>query len=631
MSTLRDFHFLYPWLLLGLCAVPLFCWLGLRRGPGRLQLQRLADAALLPRLLRGRARNRHLPLLLFVLGWTLAVVAFAGPAWNRVSQPLYARRAAQVVALSLSRHMLARDVAPSRLDRARFKARDLLDSNKDGLNGLVGYAGEAFVVAPLTSDAKSLNDLLGAMAPDTMPVDGDNAAAAIQLGAKLIHNANAASGSVVLITDNADASAQAAARTALAGGVHVSVLGVGSEHGGPVPVAEGGFLHDGRGDIALAPRDDAALSALATAGGGQYVPMRADHADIDRLHATLQASETVASKETTSDQWRDRGPWLLLPLLLLVAVGFRRGWLLLLVLAALPLVPARAHATSWVDLWQRPDQRAAQALRQGHPEKAQALAADPAWRGSAAYRAGHYADAAQAFKQVQGTDAAYNRGNALARTEKYQQALQAYDQALKLDPSNADAKANRKAVEDWLKRQQQKKQQGKQEKNDKGKSSDKKGQDKSGESSGKNKNGKNTSSQDDKPKNRKDGRSPGQSDQHDASRPQDRNGSQQEKDQPKPQTAKERAEAKARAEQAKKAMQKQMDEALAQKGNAAKNKPPTHDLGAPAPGDSSSRLPADLRHALQRVPDDPGELLRRKFELEYQERHGGAQNPEEQP
>jgi Ca-activated chloride channel family protein len=101
-------------------------------------------------------------------------------------------------------------------------------SNRDGLNALIGYAGEAFVVAPLTSDASSLGDLLNAMAPDTMPVDGDDAALAIQRGAALIHDANGRGGSLVLITDQADAAADAAARKADAAGVRVSVLGVGT-------------------------------------------------------------------------------------------------------------------------------------------------------------------------------------------------------------------------------------------------------------------------------------------------------------------------------------------------------------------------------------------------------------------
>jgi Ca-activated chloride channel family protein len=628
-AMLQQFHFLRPWWLITLALLPLLAWLGVRRSTAQLELSRLVDAELLPHLLRGRASNRSLPLWLFALGWMLCALALAGPSWNRISQPLYASRAAQVVAISLSQHMLARDVAPSRLDRARYKARDLLASNHDGLNALIGYAGEAFVVAPLTSDASSLNDLLDALAPDTMPVDGDNAALAIERGVALIHDAKASGGSLVLITDQADAAADAAARKAKAAGVQVSVLGVGTPQGGPVPLSDGGFLRDAQGGMTLARRDDAALGALAAAGGGRYVAMTADHHDIDVLHAQLRDAPATAAGGQVGDEWQDHGPWLLLPLLLIVALAFRRGWLLLLPLVVLPLLPATANATTWHDLWQRPDQQAAQALRQGQAKQAQQLAHDPAWRGAAAYRAGDYAAAAQALQQAPGGDAAYNLGNTLARQRQYQHAIEAYDHALKLDPGNADAKANRKAVEDWLHQQQQ--QQPSDQKQHEGHNDSK-------EPSSAGEHGKGGKSDSPDQKSAQDGSKPsgqpaqdGKSQAQDQSgqnlSKQDRSGKDQNDGQPKPQTEQQQTEQKAKTEQAQQALKRQMDQALA----SPADKTQTHQLGTLAKDDPQSKLPADLQHALQRVPDDPGALLRRKFELEYQQRHGGASSEDEQP
>jgi Ca-activated chloride channel family protein len=633
MSTaLQQFHFLQPWWLVTLALLPLLLWFGARRSSAQLELSRLVDPELLPHLLRGRAASQHVPLWLFAIGWSLCALALAGPSWSRVQQPLYASRAVQVVAISLSQHMLARDVAPSRLDRVRYKAHDLLASNRDGLNALIAYAGEAFVVAPLTSDANSLSDLLDAMAPDTMPVDGDSAALAIQRGVALIEDAKAAGGSLVLITDQADAPAEAAARKAKAAGVQVSVLGVGTPQGGPIPLAGGGFLHDSQDHMVLAGRDDAALSALAAAGGGRYVPMSADRSDVDALHAQVRAGSVQAVKGSVGDEWQDRGPWLLLPLLLVVAVAFRRGWLLLLPLVLLPLLPGNADATSWHDLWQRPDQQAAQALQQGQAKQAQQLAHDPAWRGAAAYRAGNYAGAAQALQQAPGGDAAYNLGNALARQGQYPQAIGAYDHALKLAPDNADAKANRKAVEDWLRQQQkQPDQQQSNEQKQQGKNGDK-GQSSSGEQG---KDGKPDSQQAQDEKSAQDAAGkPGQDGQpqkpgQDKQDQQDRTGQDQAANQPAPLTPQQQAEQKARAEQAQQALQQKMDQALA--GQQKDPSPATHQLGAMPKDDPQSKLPADIRQALQRVPDDPGALLRRKFELEYQQRHGGVPNEEVQP
>ncbi|CAM5399354.1 tetratricopeptide repeat protein [Rhodanobacter lindaniclasticus] len=633
-ELLQQFHFLRPWWLLALVGLPLLALPRWRRDGGQLALSRLVDPALLPLLLRGQPRHRTAPLWLFALAWLLATLALAGPSWNRVEQPLYANRPAQVLAISLSRHMLSRDLAPSRLDRVRLKAHELLAGNRAGLNALIGYAGEAFVVAPLTSDAHSLSDLLDAMAPDTMPVDGNDAAAAIARGVRLIE-ANADGGSLVLITDQADAAADAAARKALAAGVHVSVLGVGTLHGGPIPLPEGGFLHDAQGRMVLAARDDAALGALARAGGGIHVTMSADEGDIGALHAQLRSAGTTHASGQRGAQWQDRGPWLLLPLLLVVATAFRRGWVMLLLLASLPLLPRPAQAGTWQNLWQRPDQQAAQALREGHPEQAQQLARDPAWRGVAAYRAGDYPAAAADLQHAAGADANYNRGNALAKAQHYRQAIEAYDEALKLDPVHADAKANRQAVEDRLRQQ-----------HDKQNSSPPITPAKA-------------SPRTIRHRRRRMARArmvrasrnhrtlvaavrPGwQGAAGGRIRRRQRptriaakaNGS---SDQPAPQTEQQRAEQKAQAERAQQALKQQMDRELAngkpgESGVPAAKPPTTHQLGTLGQDDPQSKLPADLRHALQRVQDDPGGLLRRKFELEYRERHGGGAQEDGQP
>ena len=673
-EALQQFHFLRPLWLVALVALPLLFWFGVRKSSAPVELLRLVDAELLPHLLRGRAANRHAPAGLFALGWMLAALALAGPTWDRVAQPLYASRAAQVVAISLSQQMLSRDVTPSRLDRARYKAHDLLTSNRDGLNALIGYAGEAFVVAPLTSDAGSLNDLLNAMSPDTMPVDGNNAALAIQRGAALIHDANVSGGSLVLITDQADAAADAAARVANAAGVRVSVLGVGTLTGGPIPQASGGFLRDEQNHIVLAARDDAALAALAASGGGRYAPMTTDGSDVAALKTELHAGPSVAATGEVGDEWQDRGPWLLLPLLLVVAVGFRRGWLLLLPLILLPMLPGRANATDWRDLWQRPDQQAAQTLRQGGSAKqAQQLARDPAWRGAADYRATDYAAAAKTLQPLPGSNAAYNRGNALAKQGQYDEAIDAYKQALKRDPANADAAANKKAIEDWLKQQkqpdQQQKNQNQQNKNQQNKDQQQKQNQNqanakkpdSGDGSGQPKpdqQGKSDATQKPDQKPSQDAGKPsdesaqnGQPDTQkppaqDSSKPDSSKQDQSKQDQPgkdsstkdqageppKPLTPQQQAEQKASADKAQQALQKQMDQALAGQQKDQQQKPPaTHQLGEMSKDDPNAKLPADLRQAIQRVPDDPGALLRRKFQLEYEQRHGGVPNEDDQP
>jgi Ca-activated chloride channel family protein len=651
-EALRQFHFLQPLWLLGLLALPWLFWLGARGDASQRALSRLADPELLPYLITGKSRHTRVPSVLLALSWTLGVLALAGPTWSRVAEPMFNDRAAQVIALSLSRHMLARDVQPSRMDRARYEVHDLLMANQDGLNALIGYAGQSFVVAPLTSDAHSLDALLQAMSPDVMPVDGDNAAQAIEQGMKLIHDAKLSTGSLVLVTDDADAAAQAAARTALSSGVRVSVLGIGTAQGAPVSKeADGGFAHDDQGNIAIARRNDANLRALAAAGGGLYVAMTGNMEDVaalrSELHPAQHASEATGQE---ADVWQDRGPWLLLPLLLIAAVAFRRGWVLLLPLVLLPCMPTTANASGWRDWWQRPDQQAAAALRQGDAAKAQQLAQDPAWRGVAAYQAKDYAAAVQALQQAHGADAQYNLGNALAKLGRYPEAIKAYDHALQLDPHNTDAQTNRKLVQEAMRKQQQAPSPSRQRQSG-GQSGRDNQQGQAGQSPGQQtgqdqQNGQQGQQQQPGKNERSEQAQNGQARQADAqSNGAQKNGSSlanaqqqpsQHMDRSSPDDASGQTPAPASShehEQAAKAqqgLQAQMDQALA----GAQKKPAStiaHELGAVDSNDPLSKLPVDVRRDLQQVPDDPGALLRRKFELEYRERMGAQPIEGEQP
>lgn len=644
-EALQQFHFLQPWWLLGLLALPLVLALGLRSNAAQRELGRLVDAELLPHLLSGGARDARWPSSLFAIGWTLCVLALSGPTWSRIAEPMYADRAAQVVAISLSQHMLAHDVSPSRIERARYKAHDLLSANRDGLNALIGYAGQSFVVAPLTSDAHSLDDLLDAMAPDTMPVDGDNAAQAIEQGVQLIQNAKLGNGSLVLITDDADTAAQAAARKALTSGVRVSVLGIGTEQGAPVSRVDSGFVHDDQGNIIVASRDDGNLRALAQAGGGRYVVMSEDSSDTTALRGELRLPQHVSTADgQRGDAWQDRGPWLLLPLLLVAAMAFRRGWILMLPLVLLPMWPGTASASNWQDWWRRPDQQAATALQQGDAVKAQQLAHDPAWRGAAAYRAKDYAAAAQALQQAKGSDAQYNLGNALAKLGHYPEAIKAYDRALQEDPHNDDARANRKTVEEAMRKRPQNASSQQQQKSGSGQSDQNKQQGQSGSSSqpsGQNQNGSSQGQQGGQSGQQQDQDKSGSQDQNgqgkndqqsnhgggsqgaQSANPQQGNGLQQNADNqagktPAPASSSEQAQT-AKAQQG---LQAQMNQALAKIGKSNAETPKTHELGAVDSDDPLSKLPNDVRRDLQRVPDDPGALLRRKFELEYRERMG---------
>ena len=616
MSTIfASFHFLRPMWLLALACLPLV-WLALRpRGGDAGAWRGAVDAHLLPHLLVGNdARAQRLPRVLALMVWILACLALAGPAWEQLPQPLFRNRAARVFALELSATMAAQDIKPSRYERARYKIADMLKRSGDMQTALIAYAGDAFVVAPLTDDANTVANLLDALDPGVLPAPGNDTARAIELGEKLIHQAGLDRGELLLLADAVSDDALAAARRARKGGVRVSVLGVGSAQGAPVALAQGGFLKNAAGDIVLPKLDAEALASLASTGDGRYASVAPDASDIDAMLAAplAHASAQATPVQVATARFRDRGPWLLLALLPLAALGFRRGWLMLLPLLLVAHSPDAA-AFSWRDLWQRPDSQARAELDSGHPKDAQALAHDPVLRGAAAYRAEDFAAAEQDFAQRRDADAAYNRGNALAKQKQYAQALSAYDEALKAQPDMADALANKQAVEDWLKQQQEHKQQQQdQQKNQQGAQNQQQHNSGSGD----------------------------QQQQQSDQQSQQSNAQEQQQDQGAPQHGAAKDDAQAQPDQdksgdatraAEQKYREKMDKQLAQQpepGQERKGEPKPIRLGA-REGDAAQDEHAQaVEQWLQRVPDDPGGLLRRKFQLEYQLRQRGGKSEE---
>ncbi|MBS0383609.1 MAG: VWA domain-containing protein [Proteobacteria bacterium] len=622
--NIQDFplHFLRPWWWLALLALPPALWLLARGGNGRAMLSRLADAALLPHLVHFSATHRRMALGLFALAWLLAVATLAGPAWQKVPAPLYVNGAARVVVLSLSNDMLAQDLKPDRMTRARFAVRDLLDGAGDARTALVAYAGAAFTVAPLTDDKRTVLNFVQALQPDVMPVPGNDAAAGIRQGVQLLQQAHAGGGEIVLVTDTAGDAAIAAAREANAAGIRVDVLGIGTTEGAPVPRSGGGFVKGADG-VLMARRDDAALRTVASAGGGRYVALQTNGNGAAAFGAPVAEAGHASSNER-AQLWRDGGAWLLPILVVLAALAFRRGWLLVVALCVLPVAMPVAQASTWSSLWSNRDQRALQALRDGDAARAQDLASTPGVRGAADYRAGDYAGAARAFAQDGDARAHYNLGNALAKQGDYAKAIGAYQEALRQDPKFADAKANLDAVEAWLKQhspppQSQGNRQGQSKQGQQGQPDGKpsQAQDNAAQSSSQSgaDQGAQPSSPDSSASMQGAQSNPSASSQGQGSDA----GSQQDQGAA---SAAEAARQKQQADQAARGLQQELrgvrDGKSQQDARAAQG----FALGQSEPRDDG-KLDAQQRAMLRAVPDDPGALLRRKFRLEWEQRHGG--------
>jgi Ca-activated chloride channel family protein len=492
MMDLLPLHFIRPlWLaLIPLAVILPLLWRHLRRPSG--DWSKICDAHLLRWLSVGDAAakpSRFGPWLAGLV-WLIAAVALAGPSWQKMPDSSFTSRDARVLVLDLSLSMLAEDLKPNRLTQAHFRLSDMLeDDTLEGQTGLVSYAGDAFVVSPLTSDTNTIKNMLPALRPDVIPVSGSRPDRALELAAELLKRSGMPRGEILLIADSGSKAAANFARSLAKQGIYTSVLAVGTVQGAPIPSGDG-FVSDNKGNIVVARLERDALQAIANAGGGRYSELTAGSTTTSPW-AAVDGGEFARKDDSLGERWKDTGPWMLLLLLPFVAFSFRRGLLFVMPLLMLPglLVSTDAKAGLWDDLWASKDQQAQTALAQDQAAEAALLAKDPAIAGEALYRSDDFPGAAQSWSQLDQADSHYNRGNSLAQAEDFEAAIAAYDAALAEQPEMEDAIFNRKLVEQMKQEQEQQQQE---QEDSEGESSE----DQSGEESEESEQGEEQSSED---------------------------------------------------------------------------------------------------------------------------------------
>ncbi|OCO99226.1 MULTISPECIES: VWA domain-containing protein [unclassified Ensifer] len=467
---ISDFHFLRPLWLLALIAAPLLVFLVSRRSDVRSQWQDMIAPHLLEHLLIEKGgKRRFKPVHVTAALIAVAAIAAAGPTWQRERPPFVEDTAPLAIAIDLNPTMNATDVTPTRLERAKLKVQDILSLRKGSRTALFAYAGSAHMVLPLSDDAALIKTYLAALSPAIMPVDGKNTAKALQEVERALAN-ETVPGTILFMTDGVERSAfqafgQYQGRNAL------MVLGIGTAEGGPVKTADGGFLSDATGGHVRAKLDVDGLKALQSASRAEVATVTAEDADVRWIVRRIQTNFAAKTAEGLT-RWHDAGWWLTIPIAAIGLFWFRRGWTVrwavYLIAATMLMGNDRATAADnrFVDIWLTPDQQGRRAFERGDFQGAAEDFADPAWRGAALYRAGRFQDAIDAFAESDTAESYYNQGNALLHLDKAEEAIVAYQQALKRRPDWADAKKNltiaekRKADKDKQEQDQQQEQAG---------------------------------------------------------------------------------------------------------------------------------------------------------------------------
>lgn len=410
-------------------------------------------AVLLNKSANQQRRSRY---LLLGSAWLCAILALLGPSWEKTLQQSSNQQYGSplVIAIQLTPDMLANDLAPNRLDRVRAKVLSLLEQRSSAFTALVVYAGSAHTLVPLSNDLLTSKNLLKALQPDLMPVAGQRADLAIERAVHLLQQGAQGEGQVLLISTGVSAPEQTAIEALLKQHpLKLKIIGVGTPAGAPIvdPV-HGHFITDASGAIVISRLNEVSLQLLAKQTNSPYTLLNNDENDVDTF-AILTHLDSHLSTEVTGQslERHDQGYWFILPLLLLVAFSARRGGLLLILICALPM-PSFAFELD--DLWLRPDQQGQKILQQQQPKLAAQHFSDPLWRATALYLAEDYTAAAELFAHFDSPEAHYNRGNALALAGLLTEALEAYQQALSQAPDMLAAQFNLAVIEDALNNKQ---------------------------------------------------------------------------------------------------------------------------------------------------------------------------------
>ncbi len=480
-------------------ALGAFLWWSLR--VRRRLMTQFIQARLLPDLLAGMSPRRvAIRSALLTLGIAMLLLAIAGPRWGYRVEEVQIRGLDIVVAIDTSKSMLAEDIPPNRLTRAKYAALDLMQQAKSDRLGLVAFAGTAFLQCPLTIDDSAFRQSVELLDVNTLPQGGSAIAEAIE-AAEGAFKEDDNHRVLVLFSDGEDHDSEAleAARKASAAGMRIFTIGIGSADGEVLRIknasGQAEYVRDASGNVVKSRLNEKLLQEIASTAQGFYLPLRGPKV-IDTLYenglAPLPKSE---SKERWVRQPKQRYHWPLAAALLLIALEMciperkaenaRKGpkgapavAATRIALLALILIPATAQASATSALRDYYSGKYDEALKE-FERALQKKADDPRLHfnaGAAAYRQQQFQQASNHFEHVLAAPdlnlqqrAYYNLGNTLyqlgektadpaKKQSAWEEALKRYESSLKLNTNDVDAEFNLQFVQrklEELKQQQQ--------------------------------------------------------------------------------------------------------------------------------------------------------------------------------
>ena len=423
LAAFELFHFLRPWWLV-LVPVALFLWWSVRhRAATRQELPgEIAPHLAAALTVGGQRRGRLVAIDGVIIAIVLFTLAAAGPTWSRIPNPLLAQTAPLAIALETSNTMLATDVLPSRLERAKHKILDVIAARSGARTALIAYAGTAHSVVPLTEDPEVIKPFLEGLSPKIMPSrQGQNATAALELARAALKN-ESVTGAILFVLDDLDRVDLPAFQRHMA------------EGGPPIVFLSMDSSESARGTLARVP-------------GAPIVFVTPDKSDIFEIGRRVESIYRDALARDERQKWRDFGWLLAWPAALLMLLWFRRGWTMRWSIVLLASLSGAASGPAWAadgigDWFLTPDQRGRLVYEDNKFTEAASLFENPMWKGYALYRAGKYLEAAQVFTRLPSADAAFAEGLAYVKGRAYRSGITAFEKALARNPDHPVAARN---------------------------------------------------------------------------------------------------------------------------------------------------------------------------------------------
>lgn len=450
------FHFLRPdflWLLVPLLVGMLIVFFGIRE---EVKWAKVIAPHLRPYVIQ-KGSEKFKKVMQFVMFFAigLAIVGVAGPTWKKYELPQKTLESPLVIALDLSQSMMSTDIQPSRLERAKFKISDFIEANPKVRMALIGYAGTAHTIIPLTRDYKIINSHITSLKPSIMPFPGSDLSAALEL-TDSITKVTTAPATLLLITDDLSENNFQHLQSYVSKGnttVHIMPMNTPSGADVPSPRYKNRMLKDKNGKVVHTSLNMDVMSKLKSIENIKISALTLDKTDMQLIAADIGSRLEFKEKQEDKDQdWEDKGMFLAIPFAFAVLYWFRKGWVLFMLVGMLgitscaseekPEVNKEEVKQKFTDLWYTKDYQGQESYDEGNYAEAAEEFEDPMHKGAAYYKYGDYNSAIEEFKKDSTAQGKYNLGVSHYQNGDYEKAKIAFEEAIELNPDMQNAAKN---------------------------------------------------------------------------------------------------------------------------------------------------------------------------------------------